>query len=78
MIYDGEYRIYYIALPTSISGITVQDAEGFYSIYINCNIGIEEQREALEHEFVHIERGDFYRLNVSLEEIENVVLKTQT
>ena len=72
MVYEEDYCIRYIALPTSIHGVTAQDEHGFNNIYINTNIGIEEQRIALRHEIEHIARGDFYRTEVPLEMIEDM------
>ena len=70
MYWDEDFSIKYISLPTCIHGCVVQDDNGYNTIYINCNIGIEEQKKALLHEVTHIARGDFSRPYVPLEEIE--------
>lgn len=69
-MWDEDFTVRYIPLPTTIHGITVQDKNGYNNIYINANIGIEEQKKALVHEVTHIARGDFSRPYVPLEEIE--------
>lgn len=72
MICDGDYKIHFVALPTTVHGLVTQDKNGFFDIYINQNIGIIEQKKAIMHEFEHIERGDFLRIDEPLEKIENI------
>lgn len=61
MIDVDEYFIRYIDMPSRTKGLTVEDADGFYSIYINAKISAYEQKEAIKHELTHIERNDFVR-----------------
>lgn len=75
MISDGDYKIHLVPFPTTIHGLVTMDKNGFFNIYINCNIGILEQRIAIMHELEHIERGDFFRADASLEEIENICVR---
>lgn len=54
-----EYYIRYVPLPVSLKGITVEDAAGFYNIYINSLLSYEEQQKAIKHELTHVLRNDF-------------------
>ncbi len=54
-----EYCIRYIDMPSRTKGLTVEDADGFYSIYINAKISAYEQKAAIIHELTHIRRNDF-------------------
>lgn len=64
-----EYWIRYVDMPSRTKGLTVEDADGFYSIYINAKISAYEQKEAIRHELTHIERNDFDR-NKTLKQAE--------
>lgn len=64
-----EYYIRYIDMPSRTKGLTVEDADGFYSIYINAKISTYEQKEAIKHELTHIERNDFDK-NKTLKQAE--------
>ncbi len=54
-----EYCIRYIDMPSRTKGLTIEDADGFYSIYINAKISAYEQKAAIIHELTHIRRNDF-------------------
>ena len=56
---DLDYCVRFINLPLTTKGVTVEDANGFFNIYINENLSVEQQQQALEHEMRHIRRGDF-------------------
>lgn len=45
-----DYCIRYIELPYASKGVTVQDAAGFYNIYINSLLSYDEQKKAVAHE----------------------------
>ena len=66
----NDYIIRYIALPYTVKGVTVQDADGFYNIYINSQLSIGEQKKAIRHELNHINRNDFDNNFAPLEEVE--------
>lgn len=70
MICIGDFAIHYIELPIEVPGVSVEDKDGFYNIYINCLLSEAKQREALLHEFVHIMDYDFCKQNVPIEELE--------
>lgn len=55
----GDYCIRYIPMPWNTKGVTVEDGNGFYNIYINSRLSAETQQEAVKHELTHIKRGDF-------------------
>lgn len=54
-----EYCIRYIDMPSTTKGMTIEDSDGFYNIYINASLSIGEQEEAIKHEIRHLERKDF-------------------
>ena len=54
-----EYCIRYIDLPLNVKGMTVEDDNGFFNVYINQNLSVEQQEDAIRHELTHINRGDF-------------------
>lgn len=54
-----DYCVRFIDLPLTTKGMTVEDSNGFFNIYINQNLSVEQQQKALEHEMMHINRGDF-------------------
>lgn len=54
-----EYCIRYVDMPYTTKGMTIEDADGFYNIYINASLSIEEREEAIKHEIRHLERKDF-------------------
>lgn len=56
---DLDYCVRFVNLPLTTKGVTVEDANGFFNIYINENLSVEQQQAALEHELKHIIRGDF-------------------
>lgn len=56
----GTYCIRYVDMDTTIPGMTVEDDEGFYNIYINSRISCEEQEKTILHELSHIFDNDFY------------------
>lgn len=54
-----EYCIRYIDMPSVTKGMTIEDADGFFNIYINASLSAAEQEEAIKHEIRHLERKDF-------------------
>lgn len=49
-----------IKMPCKIrAAVTVND-DGSYTLFVNKNISIEQQREAVLHELRHIENGDLF------------------
>lgn len=54
------YCIRFVDLPCSIKGLTLPDADGFYSVYINARLSEIEQKKAIQHEMCHIARNDCY------------------
>ncbi len=62
MKYLDDIQIRFIDLPCTVKGITVQDANGFYNVYINARLSEYAQKEAIHHEITHIKRNDFYSL----------------
>lgn len=60
-----EYCVRLIDMPYGVHGCVSEDADGFYSVYVNSRDGAERQREAVDHEVKkHIEGNDFAKLDV--------------
>ena len=59
MIDLDDYCIRYVDLPSTTKGLTVEDRDGFYNIYINAKLSFYAQQEALHHELRHVQRNDF-------------------
>ena len=65
-------EVVYADLPPHIKGMLVRmfDEEDYYTIVINSNLNIEQQREAYEHEVRHYRARDFEQTDKSVDEIE--------
>ena len=65
-------EVVYADLPPHIKGMLVRmfDEEDYYTIVINSNLNIEQQREAYEHEVRHYRAKDFEQTDKSVDEIE--------
>jgi hypothetical protein len=59
VIKPDEIFLRYVALPATIRGLTVQDEEGKYNIYLNSRFTHESHTKTLQHELEHIEGNDF-------------------
>ena len=66
-----EYCIRYIDMPSVTKGMTIEDSDGFFNIYINASLSAAEQKEAIKHEIRHLERKDF-DTEKSLQEAETL------
>lgn len=66
-----DFCIRFIDLPCRVNGVTVQDENGFYNVYINARLSEQAQRSAIKHELTHVKRNDFYSLE-PLSKIENL------
>lgn len=64
-----DYFVRYIALPRCVEGFVTPNDDDTYSIYINSEIPLERQREALKHELEHLKQNHLYSL-ASAHEIE--------
>lgn len=51
--------VWLVQLPPSCRGLTVQDENGDYNIYLNPRLNYETQKETLLHELEHIKKQDF-------------------
>ena len=63
-----DVKIVNYPMPRRIKGFLVED-DGFYCIYVNNGISIEEQKKAIEHEITHLRKDDF-NTDEDIEEIE--------
>ena len=48
-----------VPLPTTVRGLTVQDDEGKFNIYLNAKFSHEAHIQTLQHEINHINSNDF-------------------
>ncbi len=58
--------------------MTILDENGDYNIYVNQDLSPEALENALCHEMLHINRGDFLKYNATVEEIEDEVHEVLT
>ena len=66
-----DYIVRVVRLADGVHGCVSEDANGFYSVYVNCMDSHERQRQAADHEVKkHIEGNDFAKLDV--QEIEDL------
>lgn len=71
MIENADYTVRLVPLPDGVHGCVSEDADGFYSVYINVKDSLERQHKALDHEVKkHIERNDFSKSDIR--EIEDL------
>ncbi len=70
----NEVRVIYANLPPRIKGMLVKtfDEEDYYTVVININLNIEQQRAAYVHEIKHLKAKDFDQIDKSVDEIEYV------
>lgn len=68
LLYDDDYCIRLIDMPCSIKAYTVEE-NGFYSIYVNSKMCLEQNRASIQHELEHIRNKDFDK-EVSVDAIE--------
>lgn len=57
----NEIIVRYQDLPVSVKSFTLTDENDDYNIYINSNLDTFQQREAYNHELLHIKNNHFYR-----------------
>ena len=57
----NEIIIRTLTLPPSVRAFTLPDAQGDYNIYVNCALSSEQQKKSVQHETLHIKKGDFYK-----------------
>lgn len=58
---DGVF-IRYLSLPCTVKGLTIQDREGNYNVYINARLTNEANQQTLQHEIQHILDNDFHKI----------------
>ena len=56
-------------LPYSVHGITKQNSDGSYTIFINAHDSVNIQRQSYEHEMQHIKNNDFEKYDIESLEI---------
>lgn len=64
-------RIIYVDMPTTLKAYTMYDGLGFYTVYINSRLSVEQNVKSFIHEVFHIKNGD-YELTNDVQIIENV------
>ena len=60
-----------IPLPAHVRAFTMPDAQGDYNVYVNSDLSLEQQLKSLQHELRHIRRDDFYKRDLTAQEIES-------
>lgn len=58
---ERDYTVRVVDLDPQVRGVTAEDEDGHYSIYINARHSRLVQLRAFNHEVRHIRRGDFER-----------------
>lgn len=72
LIEGSDYHVRVVPFPVnSVGGMVTPNEDGSFSVYINANLSLQRQKEALKHELDHINDGDFYN-GKSIGEIENI------
>ena len=62
---DADYIVRAVMLPDGVHGCVSEDADGFYSVYVNAKDSRERQYKALDHEVKkHIAGNDFAKHDV--------------
>lgn len=57
---SDEYT-YLVDMPTAVRGMTVENADGSYTLLLNARLSQAGQMRALAHEQAHLRHGDFER-----------------
>ena len=58
-------------MPLWVHGITLLDSDDNYNVYINANLSMPVQRDALRHEMEHIQKDDFYN-DVPIQDVKHL------
>ena len=66
-----DYYVRQLPMPNTIHGFVAPNDDGTFSIYINSNLDISQQRKALEHEIRHIKKDHFYTDEKDIKTVEN-------
>lgn len=64
-----DYYVRLVSLPTRVEGVTVPNADGSFSVYINSALSEEKRADVLSHELRHIREEHFY-LDMPVERME--------
>ena len=70
----NDVTFYYAKFPASVRGTTTINDDGTYTVYINKNMSIENQRKTVAHELQHIKRNDCYRYDEKAIDLENKIV----
>ena len=66
-----DVNVVYIALPAKVKGITTENEDGSFTIFIDKDLSSDQQRETYLHEMDHIASGDL-RSILSADQIEKI------
>lgn len=58
-----------IDMPGAFPGMTIEDAEGDYNIYINARLSPARRMKAYRHELDHILHNDFEKATAAIAEM---------
>lgn len=70
---NNSIRVFYRSLPESAHGVCAKESDNEYLIIINSDLPDAVQTKTLEHEILHIQRGDLDAEDVNVNQIENDV-----
>ena len=60
MANNEDVYYHFVCLPKGVNGITVVNPDNTYEVYINSNLCIKRQKEAVKHELKHIGYNHFH------------------
>lgn len=60
LIENIDYFLYWMKMPQGIYAFVATNPDGTYSIFLDYRRSFDQLREDLDHELLHIGRGDFY------------------
>ena len=58
-----------IDMPGSFPGMTIEDADGDYNVYINAQLSQARRIKAYRHEMDHIRHNDFEKATAAIAEM---------
>ncbi len=70
-----DYFIYLIDMPATTCACSTKNDDGTYSLFLNSSLPFEKQKEAAEHEVIHIESG---HLDLRDENVDGIEYSTHS
>jgi len=76
LIEDADFFIRVVPLPYAIRAMTSPNPDGTFSVYLNSRNSYHQTLKAIDHEYKHMDKDDFYN-GEPIESIENEVQTMQ-